>query len=338
MRRARPRPRPEYLELSSLQMATSTPSRGPCCAFCGSSDRHRLRGPRAPWQYYRCGACGHTALEPSPRREELAAYYNATYQVPLADYREAARIVFPVIEKLVGSRPRKMLEIGCSYGFLLAHFRAAGWATTGIEIDRRAAAYARDTLGLDVRGGRLEDVAADLEGRFDVIALFHVIEHIPEPEAFMSRLRGLLAPGGMVVLRTPNAASFGARLLGGWWEWCALPEHVHLYSPESLRRLFARTGLVPGKLLTRKGDARGIIHQAAHALARSMVRREYRPRQPGTTDGGNARPVVVRGIGGLLDALSRPLDLVLQGSPWNAGSEILATGTATADATSPRPA
>ena len=296
----------------TLSRQKSRPS-GPHCAFCGLPAGKELGGPRAPWSYRRCRGCGHVALHPQPTDAELAEYYNEAYQIPREDYRRAVADAFPMVKTTVGGAPRRMLEIGCSYGYMLDRFRARGWNVTGVEIDRRAALHAREQLGLDVRAGRLHDVADSLPGPFDVVTLFHVIEHITDPAGFMARLRQLLAPEGILVLRTPNAASVGAKALGGWWEWCAAPEHVHLYTPESLARLLAQAGFRVTRQSTRKGDARGFIHQLVHGALRSLIRRDYRLplAGPSCDRHTSSRKSARRAVSRVLESASVPFDTLL---------------------------
>src|SRR5260370_2656867 len=121
-------------------MADSTSC--PICSGCRSA---RMRGRKRKWQYRRCLACNHAWLWPLPRQEELDAYYNSAYSVPLERYMARTSVEFPAIYRLVtrlASEPSRMLEVGCSYGAMLARFGAAGWKGEGVEPDARAAPYA----------------------------------------------------------------------------------------------------------------------------------------------------------------------------------------------------
>src|SRR5690242_15214196 len=131
------------------------------CPACRSENVVDVAGPQRRWRYRRCASCGHRWLRPMPTEAELTSYYNSSYAVPQERYRARVDEEFPVLERLLrraGAQPARMLEIGCSYGDMLARFAAAGWEVEGVELDARAAAYARNTLGLIVHHGTLDGV------------------------------------------------------------------------------------------------------------------------------------------------------------------------------------
>ena len=207
-----------------------------------------------------------------PTEGELTAYYNSSYTVAHAPYRARVEEEFPYLQKLVnraGTRPGRMLEIGCSYGNMLARFASAGWEVEGVEVDARTAVHARDVLGLAIHQGSLEDVRAALRPPYDVVTMFHVIEHVRCITSLVDGLAALMPPGGLLVLKTPNATSLMSRILRGWWEWSAVPEHVHLFTSTSLRTVLVGAGFTTELVITRRGDARGTLHE----LMRGGVRR-----------------------------------------------------------------
>jgi SAM-dependent methyltransferase len=256
-----------------------------------------------------------------PTEAELTSYYNSSYTVPYARYRARVDEEFPLLERLLNRasvRRGRMLEIGCSYGNMLARFGAEGWSVEGVEIDARAAAHARDVLGLVVHNGSLDDVRAALGAPYDLIAMYHVIEHERCVARLVESLESLLAPGGFLLLKTPNAASLASRVLQGWWEWSAVPEHVHLFTSASLRTLLVRAGFDPELLLTRRGDAKGTLHELLHAGVRRLIR--SRPRGERifeAADGGATLPPPISRsplyavVARILDGSSRPLDWLL---------------------------
>lgn len=291
------------------------------CPVCQTSTASALGGPQTRWRYQRCARCGHLWLDPIPTGAELERYYNSAYSVPLERYARRVAREHPVVRALVEQAEppgRTMLEIGCSYGLMLQRFAAEGWDVEGAELDARSAAHACDVLGLRVHHGRLEDAAAALARRHAVVAMYHVLEHMEEPRAFLELTASTCLPGGLLVLKTPNAASLPARLLGGWWEWAAVPEHVHLFTPDSLTLLLRQTGWEPIDSRTRRGDAHGTAFELARGTARRLLRRPPRgeevsgdaserriPRTPPSTRGW------YRSAERALDALAAPVDWML---------------------------
>ncbi len=248
----------------------------PACPICDEHDASPVPGPQDDWQYYRCHRCDHWWLYPPPAQERLDEFYNGAYAVPIAGYfsyvkREGSRMV-----RLVRSwRPAlgRMLEIGCSYGGMLAAMRDAGWTVHGMELDARAAEYARQTYKLPVSSASIESDEADLARPYDVIAAYHVIEHVVDVAPFVARLRSLADDGSLLVLKTPNNRSLAARGGVAWWQWAMRPEHVHLFSPASLRLLLERHGFAVRFETSRRGPA----DPTTFELVRSFLRRTVAP-------------------------------------------------------------
>lgn len=134
-----------------------------------------------------------------------------------------------------------LLEVGCGYGFFLEEAALAFRTLTGTELSAGAAAAGR-ARGLRVVAGGLD--ALPPEARFDCIFSGHVIEHVYDPHPFVERLAGLLRPGGVLVLGTPDGGSAWRRLLRSRWPSYKLPEHVVFYDYASLTRLLSDSGLM----------------------------------------------------------------------------------------------
>jgi len=132
----------------------------------------------------------------------------------------------------------RCLEIGCGAGNFLRILSEADYDVVGIDPSTGYASYARE-LGLDVLAGRFpEDLTA--EGAFDLVFVFHVLEHVPDPLALLRRVRDRLAPGGLFVLEYPDVALAARRRF--------LPhtyfERAHLFdfSESTLSVFLARVG------------------------------------------------------------------------------------------------
>lgn len=142
------------------------------------------------------------------------------------------------------SRPEagaRMLEIGCGYGMFLVAAATRGYDVTGVELSRSASDHARSVLGLNVHQGQLDE--AVLDGRYDVIAAWDTLEHVPDPVALLRAARELLADDGVLVFSTPYISSLPARLLRTRW-WTLKPtEHIWQFTPRTQQLVFARSGL-----------------------------------------------------------------------------------------------
>ena len=125
------------------------------------------------------------------------------------------RAAFGLADELIPrSADRRVLEVGCGGGGLLALLVRAGWPQVeGLDFDPAAAERARAHSGCPVRVAAFPD--PDLPaGAFDLIVMVHSFEHLPDPRAALAHLRELLARGGRAVLFAPNPAALGARVFG----------------------------------------------------------------------------------------------------------------------------
>jgi SAM-dependent methyltransferase len=148
---------------------------------------------------------------------------------------------------LVGGAPR-VLDVGCSTGFLARRLQARGATVVGLELDERAAAQARQFCEA-VYVGDVETMELPLErGSFDAIVCGDFIEHLRDPSAFLIRIRPFLAPHGKLVLSTPNIANWAIRLglLFGrfrYTEWGILDQtHTHLFTRKTLDECLESAG------------------------------------------------------------------------------------------------
>jgi 2-polyprenyl-3-methyl-5-hydroxy-6-metoxy-1,4-benzoquinol methylase len=148
---------------------------------------------------------------------------------------------------LVGSGKR-VLDVGCSSGYLARPLVADGCTVVGIEQDEAAAAAAREVCA-EVLVGDVETMELPFEpGSFDVVLCGDLIEHLRDPEAFLARVRPFLREDGRLVLTTPNVANWTVRvaLLAGRWRYTDRGildrTHVHLFTRSTLVEALGRAG------------------------------------------------------------------------------------------------
>jgi 2-polyprenyl-3-methyl-5-hydroxy-6-metoxy-1,4-benzoquinol methylase len=140
---------------------------------------------------------------------------------------------------LAGS-PGRVLDVGCSSGYLARPLAERGVAVVGIELDEAAATEARAVCE-DVVVGDVESMSLPFaESSFDAVLCGDLIEHLRDPEATLARLKPLVRAGGRLVLTTPNVANWAMRLslLGGRWRYTDRGildrTHVHLFTRRTL--------------------------------------------------------------------------------------------------------
>lgn len=180
---------------------------------------------------------------------------------------------------LLDRRPEdvRLLDVGCSTGAFLITARNLGMATTGVEPSAQAAATARRAR-LNVFTGLLADAHFG-EASFEALTLIEVIEHLRDPRPLLSECRRVLRPGGVLLVTTPNAASWTARAMGARWagySLTAMGGHISFFNPRSIRLIGARTGFTAVRIETRNvrffelGQSPAPIYRAAKIAAQLL--------------------------------------------------------------------
>lgn len=231
------------------------------CAVCGAEEcesvfqaSDRLYHTTAErFSVVRCGSCGLLRLDPQPDADALRGYYPASYWFA-PDESAAGRLeeryrrlvlrdhVRFVRRALDESRARgPLLDAGCGGGLFLGMMREGGFRVLGLDISRAAAAIAW-------RRQRVPAVCAVLEaapfpaGSLAALTLFHVIEHLADPCAYLRAAHELLAPDGRLIVQVPNAASWQCRLLGRRWNGMDVPRHLWDFRASDVVKLMERCG------------------------------------------------------------------------------------------------
>ena len=135
----------------------------------------------------------------------------------------------------------RLLEIGCSMGFLLAKFRDDGWEAEGIEPNRGYCDFIGEYHGIKASSAILEeaDVPSD---SFDVVVMLHVIEHVPDPLSTLKEIFRVLKPGGTLILETPRYDSLMFKLLRHRERSVSCDGHIYFFTTETLSRLSREAG------------------------------------------------------------------------------------------------
>lgn len=142
-----------------------------------------------------------------------------------------------------GGPKGRLLDIGCGNGDFLAMMREAGWDVFGVEPDPAAANFARETHGISVRTGSLEEAKLPAN-TFDAVTLSHVIEHVYDPVELLRECRRVLTDHGKVVMVTPNVASLGHQIFKSSWVALDPPRHLHLFNSTTLGTCCDKAGLI----------------------------------------------------------------------------------------------
>lgn len=232
------------------------------CQLCGGAER-TLAFAEPPYQIFRCDGCGLVYVTPRLSGAALRAVYGEAYwrsDTPktkgYADYAKDAPLYlktfrqrFKLLQDHLGTRPLRVLDVGCAAGFFLRVCRELGHDGFGVEISRPIAEIATAELGEDkVWIGDL-DSAVEHGPRqvfaphsFDLVTMWDVVEHVPDPQALLRRARTLLKPDGLLVIETQNVQSRFAKMLGPRWQHYKHEEHLYHFDPNTARALLDQGG------------------------------------------------------------------------------------------------
>ena len=215
----------------------------------------RLDEPqRRIYRLVRCKGCGLIYLNPRPAPVEAGEFYRNEGYDPFISlraprglfeksYRLARRLTTTWKRRLVGrrvSRGGRILDVGCSTGEFIARL-AKDYRCEGVEPEPEAAQWARERLGLKVYTGELSDAHLKT-GSYDLVTLWHVLEHLPDPAGVLTEIHRLLAESGHLLIALPNIRSLDAVIYGASWVALDAPRHLWHFSPSQLKRLARQTG------------------------------------------------------------------------------------------------
>lgn len=227
------------------------------CKLCSSSSkdaealgtfRDIAFGKPGTFPLVRCNTCGLIYYSLRPNNKEINKYYPdeyLPYRKPIQDERyrlirwarwRNIRKRSQIIERYVTKPTRTILDVGCSTGIFLNAMQIAGWKTQGIEINSKAAKFARQRFGLDVFDGELDNLQIPAES-FDVITFWDVIEHTYDPLTTLKKSHRLLKDNGIVVMTLPHLESLDHRLFGTEWIGYDAPRHLYIFPRYVMKKL-----------------------------------------------------------------------------------------------------
>lgn len=233
-----------------------------CCVNCASnsfteiaSGRDLLHDLPGEFLLMECSNCHLITTFPRLPLSDIEIYYPKDYLAfPVAIQEETnalhridrtrglnRRCDFTVKHSSV--RAGKILDIGCATGIFLKGMSERGWEAYGIEPNDYAARYAREKLGLNVHKGYLADNPFP-NSTFDVVTLWDVFEHLPDPKVELDLISGLLKPGGKLIITTPNAASIDRYIFKDSWAGWDVPRHYNIFTPRTLTEIAARSAFL----------------------------------------------------------------------------------------------
>ena len=244
--------------LPSSHTGTHLNAKTPCPSCGGKSAQivaNRDGKTNEPLITISCSDCGLGRIDPLPTDQELADWYATHYrQAYKSAVQPALRHVLRAgrnaqkrwqwlrensagLDPAKSTQPKQCLDIGSSSGEFVYLLQTLGFKAKGIEPHEGYAAYARSMLGIDINNGTLQHcLSGEASQSFDLISMFHVLEHLPNPTSALRSIGEKLKPEGMLYIEVPNAT----RLCSPHYMF--FRAHTLYFTGPSLRNLLRRSG------------------------------------------------------------------------------------------------
>ena len=239
------------------------------CPVCGSTGftnflickDHLVTGES--FAISRCPDCSLLFTNPRPAQSEIGIYYKSKDYISHTGrstsllnflYRIVRTFTIRKKYKLISNRPgvKRVLDVGCGTGEFLAYCSRQGWQVSGVETDPGARKQAKTLHGLSINTdiGEIDDSTT-----FDVITLWHSLEHIHQLDHILTKLNEHLAKKGTLVIAVPNSMALDAKIYREFWAAWDVPRHLYHFNYDSMNRLLQKHGFKLKKTLPMTLDA-----------------------------------------------------------------------------------
>ena len=232
------------------------------CPLCGGTHLKRVMtctdyyASGEQFDVLSCEDCGFTFTQGVPVEAEIGRYYETPDYISHSDTKKGAMnaIYHQVRKYMLGKKARlvakeshrksgRLLDIGTGTGYFASTMEQRGWKVEAIEKNAQARMFAQEHFGLDVKA---EEELQEFEaGSFDVITLWHVMEHLEHLDETWERLRELLSDRGVLIVAVPNCSSYDAVKYGKYWAAYDVPRHLWHFTPVTIQQTWFYYGSTP---------------------------------------------------------------------------------------------
>jgi 2-polyprenyl-3-methyl-5-hydroxy-6-metoxy-1,4-benzoquinol methylase len=205
-----------------------------------------------------CDECDFKFTNPRPTKKEIGKYYKSEDYISHSNKsNNLIGKIYQIVRyktlndklNLINKLHKKgaLLDIGCGTGHFLTVCQKAGWMINGIEPDEQANKIAQSKTGTDIGSDFLEE---KYNQKFDIITMWHVLEHVHDLEEYIQKLSNVLSSTGKLVIAVPNSESYDASTYRENWAAYDVPRHLYHFTSSTIQKLLIRHGF---KLLDKQG-------------------------------------------------------------------------------------
>ncbi|MBI3511707.1 MAG: class I SAM-dependent methyltransferase [Bacteroidetes bacterium] len=212
----------------------------------------------------RCLSCGFTFTDPRPDNKDLGKYYESEEYISHSNkkkgfisavYQRVRRITLnrklDLINKIRAKS--KLLDIGCGTGEFLNKCKVDGWNVVGVEPSSLARKQCVENFHLDVK--QEEELKSLPKNSFDVVTMWHVLEHVPGLNERIQEIKGILKDNGVLIIAVPNRNSFDADYYKEFWAAYDVPRHLWHFNANDMRKLMEKNEMKIEQILPMKFDS-----------------------------------------------------------------------------------
>lgn len=233
------------------------------CPLCGrdraslmieAPDQLPTKGTGLWFAVVRCEHCGTAYTHPRPSADAIGQFYPPEYHPHRRPAKmQQSRPTRPIWARLFGRpcnerrgllpwpRPGRLLDFGCGGGSFLKTMADQGWKVIGLDAAVGAVRQIQEELGLEALVGSLPHPELH-PCSFDIITMWHSLEHVHKPLEILREAYQLLAPGGKIIVATPNIESLPFYWFGQSWFGLDLPRHLTHFTPKSMKAMLQAAG------------------------------------------------------------------------------------------------
>ena len=230
------------------------------CPVCGSANlenKLQVRDHTASNELFwivECKDCSLRFTQDVPDDAAITPYYESDEYISHSDTKKGLvnrlyhlvrkrtlRQKRKLVEKATGIDKGNLLDIGSGTGAFLHEMKANGWKTTGLEPSSGARKLAKEFYNLELSESELLYRLPD--SWYDVVTLWHVLEHVHDLQGYVQKLRDVLKPGGKLIIAVPNYTAFDESVYKSFWAAYDVPRHLYHFSPRAMQTLMEKNGL-----------------------------------------------------------------------------------------------